>query len=320
VIPRRALLGAAPAFAAGAAAQDWPARPVRMVVPYAPGGTSDVTMRALVPFLSARLGQPLVVENRPGANGGIGMEAVARAEPDGQTFIFAADSAVFQPLVRPALPYDTLRDLLPVAPVVSQPVVVAVHPSLGVQTLAEFVALARRRREEIPYALAGVGGTQQLAAGAFAERVGIRLMPVSYRGGGQAINDLLAGQVTLGFLGPTPVLPHLRQGRLRVLAVTAPRRSPALAEVPTVAEALSLPDYGIEQWFGVFAPRRLDVGIARRMNGLIAEALRQPEVLRLLADLALEPMVAEPEAFRAKIEAEGRVWADLGTRLGLGVD
>lgn len=305
-------------MAGGAAAQAWPSRPIRMIVGYAPGGTADVAIRALAPGAGERLGQPIVIENRAGANGAIGMEALARAAPDGHTFAMAADSAVFQTLLRPGYAYDAQRDLDTVGLLVSQPIVIAVHPSLGVRSLPELLALVRRRGAEMPYAVAGLGGTQHLAAAAMAERLGVTLTPVAYRGGGQAINDLVGGQVPLGIMGSTPVLPHVREGRLRVLAVTSPRRTPALPDVPTVAEAAGLPDYGFEQWFGVLAPKRTPSEIILRMNAALNDAMAQEPIRRLLADLALEAMGGTPEAFARRIEREGRVWTELGARLGLG--
>ena len=318
---RRSLLLTAVAAAVGhpAAAQPaWPSRPVRVIVPYAPGGTSDVSIRALAPQIGERIGQPLVMENRTGANGAIGMEAAARSAPDGYTLAVAADSAVFQTLLRPNLPYDVARDFEPVSLLVAQPIVIAVHPSLGVASLAELVALARRTGEEMPYVVAGLGGTQHLAAALFADRVGIRLTPVAYRGGGNAVNDLVGGQVPLGIIGSTPVLPHARDGRLRLLAVTSRQRSPAIPDVPTVAEAVGLDDFGLEQWFGLFVPRRTPAAVIERLNAAVAAALEQDETRRLFAELALDRLGGTPQDFAARIARESRVWTEAGARLGLG--
>ncbi len=313
---RFATLAATGLPARHAVAQAWPSRPIRVVVPYAPGGTSDVSIRAIAPGMGERLGQPLVMENRAGANGAIGMEAVARSPADGNTLVVAADSAVFQTLIKPGLPYDVARDFDPVALTVSQPVVIAVHPSLGIGTLPDLVARARRG-QDMPYVVAGLGGTQHLAAALMADRVGIRMTPVAYRGGGQAINDLLGGQVPLGVLGSTPVVPHVREGRLRALAVTSAQRSVALPNVPTVAEALGLQDFALDQWFCLLAPRGTPRAVVARLNAEVATGLAQDQVRRLLADLALDPLGGPPEALSRRIERESRIWADAGARLGL---
>ncbi|WP_207539523.1 Bug family tripartite tricarboxylate transporter substrate binding protein [Sabulicella rubraurantiaca] len=321
---RRSMLSSLAAIAAVAAtggrraeAQAWPNRPIRVVVTYAPGGSSDISIRSIAQGVGERLGQGLVVENRAGANGSIGMEAVARAPADGHTFAVTADSAVFQTLLKPTYPYDVARDFEPVSLLVSQPIVIAVHPSLGVRSLTELVAKARRDGEELPYVLSGIGGTHHLAAALFAEQMGIKLTPVSYRGGGQAINDLVGGQVKLGFLGSSPVLPHARERRLRIIGVTSAQRSTTLPDVPTVAEALGLADYGLDQWFCMLAPRGTPEEAIGRMNRAIDAAFAEPAVKRVLADLALDPLGGPPEALAERIRREREIWSTAGRRLGL---
>ncbi len=293
----------------------WPARPIRVIVPYAPGGTADTTARALGHAMTPRLGQPVVVENRSGATGAIGMEAAARAAPDGHTLVVAADAAIYQPYLRPSLPYHPLRDLAPVSVLVQQPIVVAAHPGLGVRTLAELVALARARPGEVAYVTSGTASTHHLAAELLCRRAGIRMTHVPYRGGGQAINDLVAGQVGLGVLGSGPVVPHARAGRLRLLAVTPAARSPGLPEVPTVAEQ-GFPGYDLPQWFGMLAPAGTPAEVVARVQAEAAAALALPEVRRVLGDLALDPVGGTPEACRARIEAEAAVWAEAARALG----
>lgn len=316
MVYRRAILGIA-ALAPFAQAAQAQARPIRIIVAYPPGGASDLTIRTLAPHVGESLGRPLVVENRGGANGAIAMQALARAAPDGGTFAIGAESVFLQTLVRSDLGYDAQRDLEPVAMLVAQPIVFAVHPSLGVATLAELIALVRRRADPLPYVTAGQGGTQTFAAAMLAEGVGIRLEPVTYRGGGQAINDLVGGQVPLGVLGTPPVVSHAREGRLRILAVASPRRALALPEVPTVAEATGLADYGFEQWQGVLAPKRTPPEIILRMNEALRSALRQDEAQRTLRQLGLEIVGETPAEFAARLAREGRIWMDAATRLGL---
>jgi len=245
------------------------------------------------------------------------MQATVRAAPDGTTFVIAAESAVYRPVLIPDLGYDALRELEPVALLVTQPVVIAAHPSLGVATLAELIALARGRADPLPFVTGGQGGTQSFAAAALAERTGIRLEPISYRGGGQAINDLVGGQVPLGFLGTPPVLGHVREGRLRLLAVCSPARPSTLPQVPTVAEAAGLEGFAFEQWQGVLAPRGTPAPILARMSAALLHALEREEARRAISQLGLEPIGDGPEAFARRLERESRLWAELGARLGV---
>jgi len=315
---RRALLGGVAALAAPVRVQAQADRPIRMIVAYPPGGASDLTIRALAPGVSEQLGQSLVIENRSGASGGIGLMALARAATDGQTYAIAAESAIYRTLLRSDLGYHGLHDLDPVAMLVSQPIVIAVHPALGVATLGELIAHARRQSAPLHYVTGGQGGTQTFAAAVLAERTGIQLEPVAYRGGGQAINDLVGGQVRLGFLGTPPILPHAREGRLRILAVASPTRPSTLPDVPTVAEAAGLEGFGFEQWQGVFAPRNAPPEATRRFSEALRTALRREEARRALTLLGLEPVGETPDAFRQRLAREGRLWAEEGLRLNLG--
>ncbi len=304
------------ALTSGTASQPIQGRPLRMIVPYAPGGASDLTIRTLAPAATERLGQGFIVENRSGAAGAIGMQAVARAAPDGQTFAIAAESAVLRSLVRPDLGYDARRDLDPVAMLVVQPIVVVAHPSLGIASLPDLLALARRRGAPLPFVTGGQGGTQGFAAASLAERTGIRLEEIAYRGGGQAINDLVGGQVPLGVLGTPPVAAHAREGRLRILAVASAARVATLPGVPTVAEALALDGYAFEQWQGVLAPRHTPAEAITRMSDALIAALQREEVRRALTQLGLEPVGEPPGTFARRIEAEARIWSELGAKFG----
>jgi tripartite-type tricarboxylate transporter receptor subunit TctC len=320
-ISRRGTLIASLSAIAGAsrpasAQSSWPSRPVRVLVPYPAGGTTDVTVRTVASVLQGRLGQPFVVENRPGATGSIGMEAAARASPDGYTLVAAADSAIFLPFLRPELPYHPLRDFAPVAVLVQQPIVVAAHPSLNVRTLPDLVALARTRPNGLDYVTAGTASTHHLVASLFSQRAQIRMTHIPYRGGGQAINDLVGGQVPVGFLGSAPIVPQARAGRLVMLAVSSGSRSPNLPEVPTIAEQ-GYPGFDLPQWFGLFSPAGTPRGIVDRLQAEVVAALGSAEVRKVLADAALDPVGGTAEAMRRRITSEATLWADSARSLGV---
>jgi tripartite-type tricarboxylate transporter receptor subunit TctC len=314
-MPRRQLLLLS--LATPALAQPAFNRPIRVLVAYPPGGASDLTIRALANGVTEQVGQSLVIENRSGASGGIALAATARAQPDGHFFCVAAEGAIYRTLLRDDLGYHGLRDLAPVAMLVSQPIVAVAHPSLGVNTLPELIALARRTTTPLPYVVSGTGGTQTFAAAVMAERLGITLEAISYRGGGQAINDLVGGQVPLGFLGTPPVMGHVREGRLRILAVASPRRLALLPEVPTIAEAAGLDGFAFEQWQGVFAPRDTPPAFVTRFSAALAAALRRDDARGALAALGLEPVGEDPATFARRLEREAKLWAEEGARLGL---
>jgi len=234
-----------------AEAQEWPSRPLRFIVPFPAGGSTDVAARLIGEHLSRTLGQQIVVENKSGASGVVGAEAAAKSAPDGYTILIGTDQvATWQHLFK--LNFDPVKDLTPVVQLSRQPVVLAVHPSLGPTTLAELIALAKQR-PGMSYATSGVGSQQHIAAQWFAQIAGIKLDHVPYRGGGQAINDLVAGHVKIASLGSSPLIPHYKAGILRLLAQTTKDRSPSLPDVPTYQEA-GINGLVIDQWLGVFVP------------------------------------------------------------------
>ena len=233
-----------------AQAQEWPSRPIRFIVPYPAGGSTDVGARVIADYLARSLGQQIVVENRSGGSGNIGFEAGARSAPDGYTVLIAPDQVTSAPHVF-KVSFDPLKDFVPVIQLSRQPVVLAVHPKLGVGSVAELVALAKQR-PGLSYATSGVGSQQHMTAEWFAQIAGIKLEHVPYRGGAQAINDLVAGHVMIGSLGSTPLIPHYKAGTLRLIAQTTAARSPSLPDVPTYEQAgIKLV---LDQWLGVFVP------------------------------------------------------------------
>jgi len=274
--------------AAFAQAQSWPAKPVRWIVPYPPGGSTDIATRPVAERVGQALGgHSAIVENRAGAGGNIGIEAAAKSAPDGYTLLVAPDAIASNPHLY-KIGYDPFRDFVPVIQLARQPVVLAAHPSLGVSSLAELVALARQK-PGIGFATSGAGSQQHMAAEWFARIAGIQLTHVPYKGGGQAIADLVGGQVPLGSLGSSPLIPHYRAGKLKLLAQSTSTRAPTLPEVPTYQEA-GVAGLVIEQWLAVFAPAGTAPGTVQRLNAEIGKALGELAIRERYAQAALEPV------------------------------
>jgi tripartite-type tricarboxylate transporter receptor subunit TctC len=275
-------------------AQEWPSRPIRFIVPYPAGGSTDVGARVVGDYVARALGQQIVVENRTGGSGNIGFEFAAKSTPDGYTVLIAPDQVTSVPHVF-KVNFDPLRDFLPVIQLSRQPVVLAVHPKLGVSTLAELVTLAKQR-PGLSYATSGVGSQQHMAAEWFAKIAGIKLDHVPYRGGAQAINDLVAGHVMIASLGSTPLIPHHRAGTLRLLAQTTAARSPGLADVPTYQEA-GLKELVLDQWLGALVPAGTAAGIVARLNTEMNNALVQASIRDSFLQSAQEPVGGSAEQF-----------------------
>ncbi len=310
-----ALVAAAPAIAA---AQDWPTRPVRFIVPFPAGGSTDIAARVVGDYLSRSLGQQIFIENRSGANGNVGVEAAARSAPDGYTFLVGTDSVTSNPHVYP-MNIDVLKDLVPVAQLSHQPIVLAAHPSLGVKSIADLVALAKQQ-PGLRYATgSGFGSGQSMVAQWFAKIAGITLEQVPYRGGGQAINDLIAGHVKLGSLGSTPLIPHYKAGTLLLLAQSTPERSASLPEIPTFTEA-GIKDLVLVQWIGVFAPAGTPPAIVARLAAEIRKALADPAVRESLAKSAQDPAAGTTEDFARFVRAEYDKYARLVRELNIKVN
>ncbi len=290
-----ALAALAAVFPANAQAQQWPSRPIQMIVPFAAGGSTDVAARLVAQHLSKVLGQQVVVENKTGANGNLGTELAAKAAPDGYTILVVPGSIVGNAHVY-KVNYDPLRDFTPVIQISRQPIVLASHPSLGVKTVAELVALAKKEPGIRFGTGSGSGSQQHLVTMWFAKIAGIELVQVPYRGGGQAINDLIAGHVKLGTLGSTPLIPYHKAGTLQLLAQTTSSRSPALPDVPTFEQA-GITGLVSEQWLGVFVPQGTPAAIVARLNAEIDKALADPAIKKNLEDSAQEPVGGSAENF-----------------------
>ncbi|MCI0756221.1 tripartite tricarboxylate transporter substrate binding protein [Teichococcus vastitatis] len=319
---RRALLSTVTALsvapAARAAEAAWPARPLRLVVPFPPGGPTDIVARVLAQRLAQELGQPVVTENRAGANGNIGNDAVAKAEPDGYTVLYNTSSIALSPALYTRLSYDVLRDLAPVAQTATIPLVLAVTPSLPVRDLRGFVDHLRARPGALSYGSAGSGNVTHLAAFLLLRSQGLEAVHVPYRGSAPALVDAAAGQVQ--FLTDTvnSALPLIREGRLRALAVTSRARLAPLPDVPTVAEAL-VPGFEVGAWQGIMVPARTPQPVVQRLNAAVLRTLADTDVRARLAEQATEPLGTSPDEYgrilRAEIARWGGVIAESGVRL-----
>lgn len=301
-----------------AAAQSWPAKPVRIVVPLSAGGFADVPARLLAPRLSAQIGRQFFVENRPGAGGTMGSDNVAKADADGHTLLFTATPHVISPWLYKRMPYDALKDFAPVARVAAGPYALVVHPDLKVGTVAELVAAAKAQPGEIYYASSGNGSAQHLVTAMFASLAGIKLNHVPYKGSGPAMQDLVSGQVKVSFAGVPNVITHVRNGRLRILGVTTATRWPELPEVPTIAEG-GVAGYEAALWLGMLAPAGTPADIVQRLHAEIGKALQDPELVKSLRAAGIAPSPLAPPAFgefmRAEHEKWGRVVRETGATI-----
>lgn len=323
MIDRRRLIGLpllAPFGVASARSQAFASRPVTIVSPYAAGGTSDIIARVLGEALNERWTQPVVIENRPGANGSIGVMAVARAAPDGHTLLAVASSALtLNPLLYKKLAYDVERDLAPVSVTGLVPNVVVVNPKLPARTLAELVAVAKTKPGGLTYASQGIGSNGQMNAELFRLATGIPLLHVPYKGSAQAVTDLVGGQVELMFDNLPTVLEYIRGGQLRALAVTAAGRSPLLPDVPTVAEA-AIPGFETSAWFAVLAPKATPPARLGELEQSVRAVLAQPAVSTKLAAAGVAVAAAGAAELSARILHDRRMWSEVIAKAGIAVE
>ncbi|HET7765088.1 MAG TPA: tripartite tricarboxylate transporter substrate binding protein [Burkholderiales bacterium] len=291
-------------FANSVFAQNYPSKPIRLIVPFAPGGGNDNVARLVGKRLGEGLGQPVVVDNRPGAGGVVGAELAAKSAPDGYTlFLGGVGSHAINPNLVKNLPYDPVRDFAPVELLAQAPLVLVVHPSVPARDIAEFVAYARRNPGKLNFASNGNGSSSQLAAVMFDSMAGIDMVHVPYKGLSPALTDLLSGQVQLMFSSVVAILPHIKAGKLRGLAVTGTKRLALLPGLPTIAES-GFPGYQASSWYGILAPAGTPRDIVARLNAELAKALERPEVRSSLLAEGAEPAGGTPEAFAAHIRAE----------------
>jgi len=294
-------------WALPALAQNYPSHPVRIVIPLSPGGTTDVPGRIIAQKLSDALGQQFFVENRAGAGGTIGSDYVAKAAPDGYTLLLTATPFVITPHVYKKLPYNALSDFAPVIRIASGPYVLVVHPSLGVNSVKELIAAAKKEPGKIDFASSGNGSAQHLVTALFTHMAGIELNHVPYKGSGPAQQDLMSGIVKVSFVGTPIAIPHMKSGRLKALGVSTAKRSQELPDVPTIAEA-GVPGYEARVWIGMVAPAATPQEIIARLNGEIDKLVRTDDVKRLLAPTGMEPDPDTPEQFGAYLKADYDKW------------
>ncbi|MFC0385180.1 Bug family tripartite tricarboxylate transporter substrate binding protein [Muricoccus vinaceus] len=302
-----------------AAQEDWPRRPIRIIVPFAAGGTSDIMARLVSPLLSASLGQPLVVDNRSGAGGNIGAEACAKAPADGYTWcIGTISSHAINAAVYPRLPYDILRDFAPVALLGSQANALVVGVAAPEKSVADLVAAMRARPGGIAYGSPGIGTSAHLAGELLAQTIGAGAVHVPYRGSAQLLSDLLSGNLSVAFDNFAPLWPTAREGRVRVLGVGSPERLPQAPEVPTIAE--TLPGFVSLSWSGLFAPAGTPGTIVRRLNEEVLRVLNDPAVVRRYEELGLTFTPFDPAGFAAFVEDEVRKWGEVARRANIRAD
>jgi tripartite-type tricarboxylate transporter receptor subunit TctC len=312
----RSLLLALAFAIAPAWAQTWPAKPVRFIVPFPPGGSTDVAARTVAEKLSRALGQQVVVDNRGGGGGAIGTVEAARAAADGYTLLFVADPVITLHLVVKNVQFDMQRDFAAITQVTTQPIAVAVHSSVPVKSVQELVAYAKANPGKLSFAHSGTGSGQHMSGELFKKMAGIDIVHIPYKGGGPAVQDLVAGQVPMGVLGSTPLIPHHKSGRIRIIAFTSKERFAPMPEIPTLHES-GLAGFDTTQWLGILAPKGTPAEIISRVHVETAKALALPEVKERLAQAALQAVGSTPKEFEALIRADLERWSAIARELKL---
>ena len=315
------LLGAGLALSglAPAAAQSWPDKPVTLVVPFASGGTTDIIARTLGQKLGEALHQPVVVDNRPGAGGTLGAANVARATPDGYTVLLATVAHTMAPGIYKSLPYDFTRDLVPVGLVALTPNVLLVSPSLPVKSVAELIAYIKSHRGQVNYGSAGPGSTEHLSGELFRSMTGTDIVHVPYKGGAPMMTDLIAGQIQMAIETSPSAAPHVRSGKVRALAVTTAKRSPAYPGVPTLEES-GIKGYEVTTWFALMAPRGTPAAVTQRLGTELAKALKQPDVLKRFEEQGVTAGDMTPAQLGDFIGKETLRWTKVAKSSGAAAD
>jgi len=317
---KRLLVFVALALLAGAAsAQSYPSKPVRVVIPWPPGGSNDVVGRIVTQKVGENLGQQFIVDNRAGAAGSIGADVVAKAPPDGYTLMVHSTSHVGNAHLYKKLPYDTLKDFTGVALLAAQPGALTIHPSLPVKTVKEFIALAKARPGTINYSSSGNGSAPHLSMELLVAMTGIKIVHVPYKGGAPQVTALVSGETQASLATVSTVLVHVQSGRLRALGVSSAKRSATMPDVPTIAEA-GVPGYEMSPWIGVFVPTGTSKELIAKLNSEINRALKAPDVSNLLSSNALDALGGTPEEFDVRIKADYEKYAKLIKLTGAKVD
>jgi tripartite-type tricarboxylate transporter receptor subunit TctC len=296
-------------FAASLAqAQDYPTRAIRLIVPFSPGGVADTSARVVADRLAARLGQQVVVENRAGASGNIGTQMVAQSAPDGHTLVLGFDGTmVINPWVFPSIPFDTVKDFVPVTKLGDATLIMVANPSVPVKDMKELIALAKSKPGSLSYGTSGTGGTPHLAGELLNQRAGISLVHIPYKGGGQAVGDVVGGQIPLVYTAIASAQQYVKSGRLKALGVSGAKRSTSLPEVPTFIEN-GLDGFVVDSWVGIFAPAKTPRAIVDRLQRELAVILAQPDVRERYAVLGIEPVGNTSEQFGEQVRADLAKW------------
>jgi tripartite-type tricarboxylate transporter receptor subunit TctC len=314
------LLTMAAAWPVRALAADYPTRPIRLIVPYSPGGGADAVARVVARHVGDSLGQSIVVENRGGAGSIIGTDLVAKAEPDGYTLLLGQSGPIsINPAVYKSLPYDPAKDLVPITMTNSYPYVLVVNAKLPANSLQEFVALGKSKPGSMNYGTTGVGAANHLMAELFSAKAGLKMTHIPYRGTAVAVADLVAEQVTMVFGDPVSVLPHMQAGTLRALAVTSPQRSPVAPQIPTMAEG-GYPDVEAVAWHGIFAPARTPQAVVDKLHAEIVKALQNPDIKELLSKQAMQPVGNTPQEFAAFLTKDIAMWKEVAVAANVSVE
>ena len=318
---RRTLLAlAALALAGAAAAQSWPQRPIKVIVPYPPGGTSDILARALGPGMQAAFGQPWVVENKPGATGNVGADFVAKSPPDGYTVLLGdIGSLAIAPSVVTTLPFDPVKDFAPVVMVAYSPHLLVVHPSVAAKNPKELIALAKSKPDSFNFAVSGMGGANHLAGIDFAQRAGIKWTYVPYKGGSQALTDMVGGQSNVMFNGALATYPFVKDGKLKALAVSSAKRFPTMPDIPTVAE-MGMPGFETGSFQGIVAPAGTPPEIVNKLHATVSAVLGTPEMKERLDKAGAELRPQSPSDFGGFIRSERDRWAKVVKESGAKFD
>src|SRR5438552_2156676 len=302
----------------GQAPDPYPSKPLRFILPFPPGGPTDILGRLIGERLASSLGQPVIIENRGGAGGNVGAEAAAKSAPDGYTLVLLAPSLAISPSLYSKLNYDPLRDFAPISLVATVPNVIVTQPELA-PTLQEFIARAKAKPGEMNFGSGGSGTSNHLAGELFNIVAGAKLVHVPYKGVNLAMNDVLSGQIHLVVIGVPAAAPHIKAGKLRALALVAPQRAAALPEVPTVAEA-GLPNFEVTTWYGILAPAGTPKAIVTRLNAELVKAMHAPDLKERLAAMATDPATSTPEEFADYIKREIAKWGEVVRQAGLKAD
>lgn len=315
----KVLLAAAVVFSAAAYAQDYPSKPIKIIVPNPPGGGPDVIARIFAEKFQEKWNQPVIVENRAGSGGNIGAEVGFRAAPDGYTLVFTPHPAlVINKSLYTKLNFDP-DAFVPISVAVGIPVVMVVNPKVDAQNLQQFIALAKANPDKLNYGSGGSGGTPHIAGEYFKAKTGVKMVHVPYKGNAPAVVDLLSGQVDMMMLDLGPVLQYIRSGKLRALGVTADKRNPALPDVPAMSEVL--PGFVVTAWFGMVAPPKTPAAIANKISAAMAEILKQPDVVKRLLDMGnVEPIGTTPEQMAQFMRSERQIWGKLIRDIGAKAD